>query len=161
MKLNRLFFNTPNYCLEGDIDFSKEKFSGGSIRRIESCHVKITGSVYEDMLMLDLDINAKVIGICSYTLDDVELNINKTESLQISNEIEDDDTIFFEKDNIFEIDPYVLSFIVSSVPDKLIKKGAKPPKSGDGYRVLTEEEYEKEKKQEKDPRWAALDDIEL
>lgn len=161
MKLNRLLFINPNYVLEGEIDFSKEHFNGEIIRGIPFCHVRITGSIYEDMLMLDMEIKATAIGVCSYTLEDVEVNINTRESLQISNEIEDDDTIFYEKDNIFPIDSYVLSFIVSSIPNKLVKKGAKPPKSGECYRVLTEDEYEKEKANTVDPRWAKLDDIDL
>ena len=161
MKINRLLFNNPNYSLEGDIDFTNENFTGGVIRKIASCHVKISGSIFEDLLMLKVHIKANVVGICSYTLEDVDYQINRQENLEISNEIEDDDTIFYEKNNIFEIDPYVLSFIVSSMPSKLIKKGAKPPKSGECYRVLTEDEYEKEKAETKDPRWAALDDIEL
>ena len=42
-----------------------------------------------------------------------------------------------------------------------MKKGAKLPTNGNGYRVLSEDEYNKEQEEKVDPRWAALDDINL
>ena len=62
---------------------------------------------------------------------------------------------------IFDIDPYVLSLVVSEIPAKIVKKGAKLPEDGSGYRVLSEEEYNKEQENKKDSRWDALDKIEL
>ena len=64
------------------------------------------------------------------------------------------------KSNI-EVDEYILDLIIAEVPMKIVKKGAKLPSSGEGYRVLSEDEYNKEQEQKTDSRWAALDDIEL
>ena len=161
MKLNRLFFQNKDYILEGDIDFSSYEFDPYHIRKIGLTHVKITGSIFEDLLMLNFHIVSDVVGVCAYTLEDVPIHLDFKESLEISNEVEDDDTIFFEKNPIFDIDPYVLSLVVSEVPSKIVKKGAELPDDGSGYRVLSEEEYEKEQANKKDSRWAALDDIDL
>ena len=161
MKLNRLLFQTKDYFLEGDIDFSNLEFDPYHIKKIGLTHVKITGSVFEDLLMLNFHIVSDVIGVCAYTLEDVPLHFDFKDSLEISNEIEDDEKIFFEKNMIFDIDPYVLSLLVSEIPAKIVKKGAKLPEDGTGYRVLSEEEYEKEQENKTDSRWAALDDIEL
>lgn len=160
MRLNRLLFENPNYVLEGTIDFSSLSFSS-NIKKIMPAEVKITGSIFEDMLMLKVNIKTTVIGICSYTLEDVEIPMQITDNIEFSNEIEDDETIFFEPNNIFEIDEYILSIIISEVPSKIVKKGAKLPENGNGYRVLTEEEYEKEQQNKKDPRWNKLDDLDL
>jgi len=161
MKLNRLLFQNKDYFLEGDIDFSNLEFDPYHIKKIGLTHVKITGSVFEDLLMLNFHIVSDVIGVCAYTLEDVPLHFDFKDSLEISNEIEDDEKIFFEKNMIFDIDPYVLSLLVSEIPAKIVKKGAKLPEDGTGYRVLSEEEYEKEQENKTDSRWAALDDIEL
>lgn len=161
MKLNRLLFQNKDYVLEGDIDFSNLEFDPYHIKKIGLTHVKITGSVYEDLLMLNFHIISDVIGVCAYTLEDVPLHFDFKDSLEVSNEIEDDEKIFYEKNMIFDIDPYVLSLLVSEIPAKIVKKGAKLPSDGNGYRVLSEEEYEVEQSKKTDSRWAALDDIDL
>lgn len=160
MKLNRLLFENQNYVLEGDIDFSSLTLSS-NIKKINTASVKITGQIFEDLLMLKVNIITSVIGVCAYTLEDVEIPLNINETIEISNEIQDDEDIFYESNNIFEIDQYILSIIISEVPSKIIKKGAKLPKNGDGYRILTEDEYEKEKETKKDSRWDKLDNLEL
>lgn len=161
MKINRLFFKNKDYVIEDDIDFSNVEFDPYHIRKISSCHVKITGSVIDDLLMLDLNIKSEVIGVCSYTLQDVPLNVSVNEHIEISNEVSDDEDIYYEKENIFSIDPYVLSIIVSEVPLVIIKEGATLPNDGDGYRILDEDEYLEEQKNKKDERWSKLDDIDL
>ena len=161
MKLNRLLFNNKDYVLEDDIDFSNEKFDGFHLKSIDSCHVKITGQVFEDLLMLEVNIDAKVIGVCAYSLEDVPLDIKVHDNIEISDVVEDDDVIFYEKNSVFDIDPYILSLIVTNVPQKIVKKGAKLPSGGKGYRVLSEEEYQKEESKKVDPRWAALDNLDL
>ena len=161
MKLNRLLFQNKDYVLEGDIDFSDIEFDPNFIRKIGVAHVKITGSVFEDLLMLDFHVVVDVVGVCAYSLEDVPLHLDFKDSIQISDEIEDDDVIFFEQSAIFDIDPYVLSMIISEIPPVLVKEGVSLPKDGDGYRVLSEDEYLEEEANKKDPRWAALDDIDL
>ena len=162
MKINRFTFNSDKtLVLEDDIDFSKAVLDVNHIRKIESCHVIVSGKEYDDLLVLDLRINAKVIGVCSYSLEDVPLNLSFKDSLELSNEIEDDDAVIFEPNPIFEIDPYVLGLIVSEVPIKLVKKGAKLPENGSGYRVLSEDDYLKEQQEKKDDRWSKLDELEL
>ena len=161
MKVNKLLFANKDYVFEGEISFEDASVDPNHIRKILPASFKITGQVFEDLLLLHLDIKTTVIGVCCYTLEDVELPIHIVDDIQISDTIEDDDHIFYEPNVLFDIDPYILSLIIASVPIKIVKKGAKLPNSGEGYRVLSEEEYLKEEASKKDPRWAALDDIEL
>lgn len=161
MKLNRLLFQNKGYILSGEIDFSSYQEEPYHIKKILPASVKITGSIYEDLLMLDVSIKVTVIGVCSYTLEDVPLNLNINEKIQISDEVEDDEDIFYEKNVIFDIDPYILSLIITNVPTKIIKKGAKLPENGNGYRVISESDYQEEIKNTKDSRWNKLDDIDL
>lgn len=161
MKANRLLFTNKDYALEGEISFNDVKLDPHHIRQILPATFKVTGQVFEDLLILNFDIKVTVIGVCNYTLEDVEIPLHIKDNISISDTIEDDDDIFYEPNVLFDIDPYILSLILSSVPIKIVKKGAKLPESGNGYRVLSEDEYLKEQSEKKDSRWSKLDDIDL
>lgn len=162
MKLNRALFNNKNYVVKEEVDLSKEQFDPYHIRRVEKCEVEVKGKIVEDLLLLDVVIDAEVVGVCSVTLEDIPLKLHIVDDIQITNDKEnEDDFIFFEKDNIFDFDPYILSIIVSEVPLFMIKDGVKLPEGDDKFRVIDEDQYEEEKKNKKDDRWSKLDDIEL
>lgn len=160
MKINRNLFKNKDYFVEEDLDFSNETFDPNHIRQIGKTHVKITGNDYDDFLVLDFKIKSDVIGVCSYSLEDVPLTVKVDASLSFTYEEEDEETIHIDNP-IFDVDEYILDLIIAEVPMKLVKKGAKLPSSGAGYRVLSEDEYNKEQEEKVDPRWAALDNIDL
>lgn len=161
MKLNRFAFENDHLEIEDDIDFSSANLDPNHIRKIENAHVKLKADEYEDIIVANFEIQADIIGVCSYTLEDVPLHLKFKDSLEFSNEINDDEDIIYEDKPIFSLDEYILQLIIGEVPLKLVKKGAKLPNSGQDYRVISEEEYEKEKSSKTDPRWSKLDDVEL
>lgn len=161
MKLNRFLFQNNTLILEEDIDFSKAELDQSHIRKINFCHAKMTAHEYDDLIVVDFEIKADIVGVCAYTLEDVPLHLKFKDSLEFSNETQDDEDIIFEDKPIFSLDPYILGLIIAETPIKIIKKGAKLPSSGEGYRVLSEDEYEQEQKSKTDSRWSKLDDIEL
>lgn len=161
MQISRFNFQNNVLELEDEIDFSHAELDQNHIRKIENTHVKVLAHEYEDLLVMDVNVECDIVGVCSYTFEDVPLHLKFKDSLEFSNEVEDDDDIFFEPKPIFELDPYILGLIIASTPTKIVKKGAKLPSSGVGYRVLSEEEYNSEKKKKADSRWSKLDDIEL
>ena len=140
MKINRYQFQNKNYQIEDDIDFSNVTFDPTHIRGISNTHVTVTGNDYDDYLVLNIKIKADVIGVCSYTLEDIPLKVDISTSLSFSF-LEDDEDVIHIDSPIFELDQYILDQIVAEVPLTLVKKGAKLPSSGDGYRVLSEDEY--------------------
>ena len=161
MQISRFNFQNNVLELEDKIDFSSAELDQNHIRKIENASVKVLAHEYEDLIVMDVDVECDIIGVCSYTLEDVPLHLKFKDTLEFSNEVEDDDDIFFEPKPIFELDPYILGLIIASTPTKIIKKGAKLPSGGNGYRVLSEDEYNQEKKKKVDSRWAKLDDVEL
>ena len=161
MQINRNWFLKPNYVFEGDLDFSDKEFDGTHIRRIENCHFKITGNLYDSLFVMNVTIESKVIAISAYTLKDVTLNLKFSDILNISDEVEDDDELFYEKNDIFDIDPYILSLIIAEVPMVVTNKNEKLPEDGKGYRIITEDEYLEEQKNKKDDRWSKLDELDL
>ena len=162
IKINRLFFENKDYVLEGEVDFSHLDFDAYHVRKINKVSYKVTGQIYDDLLILKVKYDADVISSCAYTLEDLPYKAKGREIVEISNEIQDDEFIFYEENNIFDFEPYLISIIVSNVPTKLVKKGAKLPSAGEGYRVLSEEEYEKEQKENKKPSpFDELDNLDL
>ncbi|UPU39227.1 DUF177 domain-containing protein [Erysipelothrix sp. Poltava] len=58
-----------------------------------------------------------------------------------------------------DLDPYLLDSILAAVPLKAIHPDLKEYPEGEGWQVMTEEDYTKEKSQEIDPRLAKLKDF--
>lgn len=165
MIINRILLTegkTEHYS--NDIDFSNDElYLNNLLRKISSCHVEIDVTDYGNILRVVINLKAEVIGVCAYTLEDVPLVIKTNDELDFTDDeenIDDEDLIYIDNPQI-DLKPYIYSLICTSLPTRIIKKGATLPKDGNGYRVLTEEELLKEKEKRPDPRWAALDDIEL
>lgn len=161
MKINRnSFINNKTYHLESDIDFTEEKFHT-NLRKILSCHVDAELCDYEDILRVELHIKADVIVASSYSLKDVNLKLNFKDELDFSDKDEDAEECIIEKNSFIDLDPYILGLIISEIPTKVTANNETLPTDGVGYRVLTEDELNKEKSERKDPRWSKLDDIKL
>ena len=143
MKINRaLLTNGVAQKFEEAIDFSSASFDPTHIKSIPSCVVKATATDYESILRIEVEINALVIGVCSYSLEDVELKLKINDELNFTDDEEDEDN-YYEKGNIIELDSYILGILLANIPIKIVKKAAKKPESGNGYRILSEDEYVK------------------
>ena len=162
MKVNRFqLLEGKKEIYEEDIDFSSYPFNDTHIRNIPFCHAKVELTDFGEILLAVFHIKAEVIAVCSYSLEDVPLHYEFDDQLEFSSEVSEDDSIIFEASNIIDLDTHILSLILARVPIKVVKKGAKLPSNGDGYSILTEEEYEKQKANKKDSRWDILDSVKL
>lgn len=164
MLINRLNYNDgKTHLVSADIDFSDELYSSSVIRRIKDCHVEIKVTDYDSVFRVEINVKSNVVVGCAYTLEDVDYIVKARDELDFTDEEldEDDDTLIQMESTIIDLKPYIYSILVSAIPVKVIKKGAKPPKNGNGYRVLSEDEFLNEKDKKTDSRWDILDDIEL
>lgn len=159
MKLNRqtLPLNKPVDFSE-DVDYSSYDFDPNYIRGIPFCHADLVATQYENTLRVTVKIKAKVIGVCAYTLEDVEVPIDIKDELNFTDD-ENDEACYYAPETVIDLDDYLLALILANVPCKVVKPGAKLPENGDGYRVLTEDELVKERENKSDSRWSALDDL--
>ena len=150
-----------HYSLDLDLDFTNHEFSNNyRIRRINTCHVNLDIVVFEYITNIKLNMTGEVIGACSYTNEDVLVPYRCKENMSFSSD-PDSTADYYEPNQTFDLDPYILALIDASVPLNIVKKGAKLPNSGSAYQVLSEEEYLKQKKSKGDSRWAALDELDL
>ena len=144
-----------------EVDFSKQTFDENHVKRIDKCLVKVDATEYGDVLRVQVKGEAEVIASCSYTLDDVPLKVKFNDEFYFSNEEDNSEDCYFEPGVNIDLDPHILALILAEVPHNIVKSGASLPKSGDGYRVLSEEEYLEEKKNKKNSAFDILDTIEF
>ena len=127
--------------------------------------VTVSGNVHydthTDRVFADLDISGVMIVPCSITLEDVEYDFH-TKSLEVfSFEKTDDEDVHEVKGDVVELLPVIFQLILMEVPLKIVKKGLKQYPKGDGWEVVKEEDYEKAKSDEIDPRLAKLKEFKL
>lgn len=146
------------------IDFEPEVFSKmHQIRGLQD--VTVSGNVHYDVarerVLADLDIEGVMIVPCSITLEDVEYDFH-TKSLEVfSFEKTNDEDVHELKGDVVELLPVIFQLILMEVPLKVVKEGLKEYPKGDGWEVVKEEDYTKEKTKEIDPRLAKLKEFKL
>ena len=162
MTINRAILplnKTETFC--EDINFSSQKFDENHVRRINKCSVRVDATEYEDVLRVQVSGEADVIASCSYTLEDVPLKVKFKEDFYFSSEEDNSQDCYFEPSVNVNLDPHILALILAEVPHNITKSGATLPKSGEGYRVLSEDQYLEEKKNKKNHAFDVLDSLEI
>jgi uncharacterized metal-binding protein YceD (DUF177 family) len=161
MRINRqLIPLNKEVSFAEEIDFSQTKFDSVFIRKITSCQVKAKAFQSDKILRIVVDVKSEIVAISGYSLQDVPLSIKAHDELIFSDDPQDENAIY-EPKNIFDIDNHILSIILAHIPNRVVGKGEKLPESGKGYRILTEEEYLKEKETKTDSRWEKLDSVKI
>lgn len=114
-------------------------------------------------LTVDLNIDGEMIVPCAITLKpllhEFETNLSEVFSFYELDE-EDEVSIYVEGDEI-DFRPYILAAILTEIPLSLKDPELKSYPKGDGWGVMTEEEYQKEKSAEIDPRLAKLKELDI
>ena len=156
MKLNRLTLPVGKEVIfHEDIDFSSYQGDPYHVRSIKSCHMDLSVLNYDELVVLSFSLKGEVMTTCAYTLEEIPYQYNIKESVELAGNEDDEFEIINET---IDIDEILITLIVSNVPMKVVKKGAKLPSNGDGYQVMSEEEANSKKKASP---FDALDDLEL
>ena len=154
---------TKESTLDEDVNFDPETYKCyPPLLEVKKCHVQIKVRRYEQFIYMILNIKADVVLQCSYTLKPFDSKIKTNEELHFANRVEegDDDLIEF-RGNYIELDKYIFDSLSASIPPSPKAPGASLPKGGKDYRVISSDDYLKEKEEKIDPRFAALDDLEF
>ena len=119
-----------------------------------------------DRLIAHVRVFGKMICPDAMTLQDV----------MVPFEIEDDSILYFDDIDAERIDEeenaycvidgldtidFLLSFILPEVPIKVVSEEIKEYPKGDGWKVMTEAEFEESRKAKRDSRWDILRDLEI
>ncbi len=160
MKINRLTLplgKTIKY--DEDINLSYFKGDQYHVRSIKSCHMELDVTNYDDLVTLFFRINGEVLTTCAYTLEEIPYQYKISDVIELNGSEDDEFEIRNEEINIDEI---LITLIVENIPFKVTKPGATLPSSGDGYRVLSQEEAEREELEANKPSYFdVLDDFDF
>ena len=153
---------TKVHLLEEDIDFDPEVFvCHAPLINVLKCHAELKAQRFEEFIYVTLTVKAKVTLQCSYTLEHFETESSGVDELHFApNKDEDEDCIEYKGTSI-EMDHYIFNLLSASVPLSPKAPNAKAPKSGNGYRVLSEEDFFKEKEEKGNSQFDALKDLDF
>lgn len=150
------------YYLEEDIIIDNIVDSSYGLKRLENIHVNAEVTLFEELLSVGLKISGNAVMICSYSLEEGDYKIKLKENLTFTlDEEKEDDEMIYDGRSVINLDEYVRSIILASLPIKYVKKGKKLPSSGENYRVLTEEEFLLERSENKNSAFDQLKDLDL
>ena len=162
MKLNRAILpSNKSETFQEELDFTNQTFDENHVKRIESCLVKVVATEFGDVLQCQVSGTAHVIASCAYTLEDVPLDVKFHETFYFSDEETNSLDCYYEPGIEIDLDPHILALVLAEVPHNITKKGAKLPKSGEGYRVISEDDFLNERKSKKNSAFDVLDSIEF
>ena len=128
------------------------------IRKVLEAHCEGKGTYEpeEEKLYLKLKISGTVVVPCDITLDDVDVDVESEDEVVISFNPESYPDAVIAENNVIDTLPVVLQLIYMDLPTKVVKPGITEYPSGDGWEVVTEEQYEKSRGKGIDPRLAKL-----
>lgn len=130
------------------------------IRRLEN--IQVTGTLFyekdNDHILAQLQITGTMIVPCAITLDDVDYAFNTSADLVYGFNEEDDPDVFLIPKDGLDLSEGILNAIWLEKPITLVKPGLKSYPKGEGWEIITEEDYQKSKSSALDPRLAILND---
>ncbi len=153
---------TKIYSVSEDISFDPEVFKCYlPLVETKSCHVELKAQRFEEFIYVTLEIKAKVVLQCSYTLKNFETTISGSEELHFAPGKDEDDDCIEYKGTSIELDQYIFNLLSASIPISPKAPNAKAPDSGKGYRVISEEDFYKEKEEQGNSQFDVLKDLEF
>jgi len=118
---------------------------------------------YDASDTLNVKVKGKGIMVCpcAISLEEVEVPFEIDEEAIVLNDelavLEKEDACYLGEDD--ELSTFIAQFIMPLVPIKVVKEGKIDYPSGDGWKVMTEEELMQEKAETIDPRWEKLREL--
>ena len=129
---------------------------------VRKCEIEAKIRRYEDFIYVNMLVKADVVLQCSYTLKPFDSKLKSNEELHFASYVEEgDDDLIIYKGNSIELDKYIFDAISASIPPSPKAPGAKLPSSGKGYRVISSDEFVKEKENRTNSQFDALEGLEF
>ena len=144
-----------NSLLEDYVDGTDSTLKG-----INSSNGEIEINKIDHSLIVKVNVLFNIDVVSSYSAEVFKTKIKINDDLYFTNSKSlDSDEFIFVNDEI-DLDYYIYSLLITSIPLNVHKPGENLPK-GDGYRVLSEEEFRKEKEESCGNAFDSLKDIDF
>ena len=144
------------------ITFPNEMFHNLSqINGLKDVNVKGEGrlDMKNRQLYVDFNVKGQMILPCAVSLEDVDypFSIDSSVVFAFYKPSVDEEVVEVKRDKV-ELTPIVISEIMMEVPMRVVKEGATLKNSGNGWKVLSEEDAKQDEDDYIDPRLAKLKD---
>ncbi len=129
-----------------------------NIRSVPS--VRVSGEIHYDVVSERVYANLSITGVmivpCSITLDDVEVAFHSDAEEVFSFGKCSEEEVHEAKGEVIELLPVIFQQILMEIPLTARKPGIKEYPQGEGWKVIREEDLQRSKEKEIDPRLAKL-----
>lgn len=162
MKININQLSKKPLIIEEVINVPEDFKINFPLSKINNFKAKCTVISYEDFIDVFAEIEVDVILKSVYSLKEFSYVIKAKDEYHFSSYADDEDSDLIEvKSNIINMDEYLLNLMSASIPVAPKIKGEKLPKSGVGYEIISEDEYNSNKETSYDSRFDKLKDIDF
>ncbi len=134
--------------------------SDGTLKNINSTNGELKLNKFDHSLIVNVDLVFDVNVVSSYSGNIFKTKIKVKDDLYFTDSKSLDSDEFILINDEIDLDNYIYSLLITSIPLNIHKPNESLPK-GDGYRVLTEEEFKKEKEKSGGNAFDALKDIDF
>lgn len=131
------------------------------ILKVLKCHYECKVAKIGDYAQAEYDIKATLVVADSRDNVPFEKKIAFVENFDILNEEDNAGEGFIVSESEIDLDELAFRAICSFLPIRLTRPDSPLPESGKGYRVLSEEEKQKETAEKPNPAFAALDNFKV
>lgn len=151
--------NSGNVSFDEDIEIDASAFANNSrINSVKDVHVSGHGYLDEEenRFYVQLNVSGTMIVPDAITNEEIEYPFETDSDETYVFEEVDEDGVRFVTNEVIELLPAIIDDIMLEVPLQVTNASENDYPSGDGWRVITEEEYQKSQGQRIDPRLAKL-----
>lgn len=160
MKLNTNLLSNKETIIEETLEVPSDFKCTLPLKEVKSVKVKAKASKFEDFIDVFIHLEAETIMESSYSLKLIPYTLKTSEEYHFGDADDGDDLIPY-KGAVIDLDVYIFNLLSASVPMTFKGKGETLPSGSEDFRVLSEEDYLKEKDSSGDPRFAKLDEIDF
>ncbi len=151
--------NSGNVSFDEDIEIDASAFANNSrINSVKDVHVNGHGYLDEEenRFYVQLNVSGTMMVPDAITNEEIEYPFETDSDETYVFEEVDEDGVRFVTNEVIELLPAIIDDIMLEVPLQVTNASENDYPSGDGWRVITEEEYQKSQGQRIDPRLAKL-----
>lgn len=156
--------DSGNVSFDEDITIDASLFDNNSrINSVKDIHISGHGYLDEDenRFYVDLHVSGTMLVPDAITDEEIEYPFETDSDETYVFEKCDEDGVRFVTNEVIELLPAIVDDIMLEVPLQVTNASADDYPHGDGWRVITEEEYQKSQEKRIDPRLAKLKEFKV
>lgn len=129
----------------------------------DNIKIKLISEYVASLTLIKIYVNGNLILKSTRSLKPTNFPLNVEDDLVLAYDqtLFDNETMILVEGDEFDFDEYIYGLIVGSIPLKVLADDEKDTISGKDWEVLTEDEYNKRKKEVNNSPFASLEDLDL